>query len=190
MIAEISRMFDLGGWLMYAIAGCSLVAWYLFLYNWQKIRTEKKALAVLQGKSKKSVKDAIFSDEINRFLKLKNNGASETEALTDFKANLETKLPRLEERIQVASAFIQVTPLLGLLGTVYGMILTFEHQALATQNNEMLAKGISQALYTTEYALLLAVPGVYISNLCQRSIQRVREHYQAFIRTKIHEVKA
>lgn len=62
--------------------------------------------------------------------------------------------------IVLLAAFVTVAPLLGLLGTVFGMIDTFD--AVASRSGEtadMVAAGISQALITTQIGLVAALPG-------------------------------
>ena len=59
-------------------------------------------------------------------------------------------------------ALVQAAPLLGLLGTVLGMIETFTVlQAMGTEEPGALAGGISQALLTTEAGLMIALPGLF-----------------------------
>ncbi len=65
-------------------------------------------------------------------------------------------------------ALLQAAPLLGLFGTVRGMIQTF--QALfhgATVDGVTVADGISQALITTQLGLLVAIPGLVVHRLLQ-----------------------
>jgi biopolymer transport protein ExbB len=64
-----------------------------------------------------------------------------------------------------------VAPLLGLLGTVTGMIVTFDViTQFGTGNVRALAGGISEALITTETGLLVSIPGLYMSGfLAQRA---------------------
>lgn len=68
------------------------------------------------------------------------------------------ELPALERRLGTISAIAQVAPLVGLLGTVLGMITTF----LAFEKDYMaasaLAKGMWQALLSTAGSLMLAIP--------------------------------
>lgn len=59
-----------------------------------------------------------------------------------------------------------VAPLMGLLGTVTGMITTFDViTELGTGDPKMLSGGISEALVTTEFGLVVAIPGVLLGNL-------------------------
>lgn len=64
-----------------------------------------------------------------------------------------------------------IAPLLGLLGTVIGMMTTFDIISIfGTGNAKAMAGGISEALITTQTGLLVAIPGLYIRNfLAQRA---------------------
>lgn len=70
----------------------------------------------------------------------------------------------------VLSAFTAAAPLLGLLGTVTGMIETFNATAnISGETGQQIASGISQALLTTQFGLVIALPGVFgIAHLRKR----------------------
>jgi biopolymer transport protein ExbB len=68
----------------------------------------------------------------------------------------------LERDLVVLAALTAVAPLLGLLGTVVGMISTFDAvAAIGGNTGTRVAAGISQALITTQFGLVVAVPGVF-----------------------------
>jgi biopolymer transport protein ExbB len=68
----------------------------------------------------------------------------------------------LRRDLVVVGALTAVAPLLGLLGTVFGMIHTFDAVATISGNTgTRVAAGISQALITTQFGLVVAVPGVF-----------------------------
>lgn len=69
---------------------------------------------------------------------------------------------RLEARLSILSVIARLSPLLGLLGTVFGMIETFSAVASAPGGVEMtaLADGIWQALITTAAGLSIAIPTI------------------------------
>jgi biopolymer transport protein ExbB len=81
--------------------------------------------------------------------------------------------PGLSRYLAMVAVLVSVAPLLGLLGTVLGMIETFEVIAVfGTGNAAAMANGISIALITTEVGLLIAVPGLLLSGiLVQQSIR-------------------
>ncbi|MCL4158474.1 UNVERIFIED_CONTAM: hypothetical protein GTU68_015083, partial [Idotea baltica] len=68
---------------------------------------------------------------------------------------------RLTRRLGVLGTIAAVCPLLGLLGTVFGMISTFEViQTVGVGNANALAGGISEALITTATGLTIAIPAL------------------------------
>jgi len=73
-------------------------------------------------------------------------------------------------RLTLAQSFLKllaaVAPLLGLLGTVTGMILTFQAITLAgSANSSLMAEGIGQALVTTVLGLSIAIPILFLHNI-------------------------
>lgn len=71
---------------------------------------------------------------------------------------------------RVIRAIVAVAPLIGLLGTVIGMIETFDSLATAQLFSQTggIAGGISQALFTTQLGLIVAVPGLIIGNMLDK----------------------
>lgn len=82
--------------------------------------------------------------------------------------------PSIGKRITMISALANIATLLGLLGTIFGMIDAFEAVATvsADQRATALAKGISIAINTTGFGLLVAIPllsmHIFISNLAKK----------------------
>jgi biopolymer transport protein ExbB len=69
-----------------------------------------------------------------------------------------------------------VAPLLGLLGTVLGMIVTFEViSVFGTGNAKAMSESISEALITTQTGLLVAIPGMYMHGFLQRRAQNLKQ---------------
>ena len=69
---------------------------------------------------------------------------------------------KLERNLNMLGIIASISPLLGLLGTVVGMITVFANINLVdgSSNSDLLASGISEALITTAFGLLIAVPGL------------------------------
>lgn len=70
------------------------------------------------------------------------------------------QIPRLPQRLNYLSLFANIATLLGLLGTISGLQLSFSSLASveAAKKAAMLASGISQAMITTSFGLIVAVP--------------------------------
>jgi biopolymer transport protein ExbB len=75
----------------------------------------------------------------------------------------------LSERLATIGVLAAIAPLLGLLGTVLGMVTTFDVMAVfGTGNAKAMAGGISSALITTQTGLLVAIPGLYMKAFLDR----------------------
>lgn len=66
----------------------------------------------------------------------------------------------LERYLTALGTIAAISPLLGLLGTIVGMIEIFASQSAAGANPQQLAHGISVALYNTAFGLLIAIPAL------------------------------
>lgn len=142
-----------GGWVIVVILLLSSVMWILILdrYYYLLRSVEPYRVKLIERWRKQHGIDPLIS----RRLRL---GLTNT-----FHDKLSSTLPT----IQVITAIL---PLLGLLGTVTGMIKTFEVMTLfGTGNVRGMAEGISQALITTMAGLFTALSGMYFaSNLHER----------------------
>ncbi|RJX35064.1 MAG: DUF3450 family protein [Desulfarculus sp.] len=84
------------------------------------------------------------------------------------------ELPRLERFLTALKVLAAVAPLLGLLGTVTGMINTFQViTVFGTGDPRLMAGGISEALVTTELGLAVAIPILVLAALLSRRAQRI-----------------
>jgi len=84
------------------------------------------------------------------------------------------ELPRLERGLSPLAVFAAVAPLLGLLGTVTGMIETFNViTVFGTGDPKLMSGGISEALVTTEVGLIVAIPIMLIHTLLSRRVDSI-----------------
>ncbi|MCL6417570.1 MotA/TolQ/ExbB proton channel family protein [Aestuariirhabdus sp. Z084] len=89
------------------------------------------------------------------------------------------ELPRLERGQSFLKLLAAVAPLLGLLGTVVGMIATFQSITLfGTSDPKLMANGISQALMTTVLGLVVAVPVLFSHSLLAARGRRLMQLLQ------------
>ena len=80
--------------------------------------------------------------------------------------------PHLERFLPFIAVTAATSPLLGLLGTVTGMIRTFQQVTLfGTSDVSKLASGISEALVTTKFGLIAAIPALVLHALLARRVQ-------------------
>ena len=96
-------------------------------------------------------------------LKEKLNGSNAEAALEELQATAQTTWLKLDRYLGALATIATVAPLLGLFGTVVGMIEIFGSQGAingAAGSPQQLAHGISVALYNTAFGLLIAIPAL------------------------------
>jgi biopolymer transport protein ExbB len=82
---------------------------------------------------------------------------------------------KLEHRLSYMALIGTISPMIGLLGTVQGMISAFSEIAIrgATPKAQDLAEGISTALFTTLVGLFIAIPAIAAYNILRNRVQRL-----------------
>jgi len=104
--------------------------------------------------------------------KQKDLGREETKEAIQDAGSLET--PHLERYLRVLGTVVTVAPLLGLLGTVVGMIRVFNVIAIQGVGDPgALAGGIQEALYTTAVGLSVAIPSLVFYNYFRHRTDRL-----------------
>jgi biopolymer transport protein ExbB len=86
-----------------------------------------------------------------------------------------TEVPHIEKRISFLAVFGNVATLLGLLGTITGLIRSFASvaEADAVTKAALLTKGISEAMNCTAFGLIVAIPAVLLYSIFQNRAQSV-----------------
>jgi biopolymer transport protein ExbB len=172
-----------GGFVMWPLALATLVLWYGLGYRFVTLRrgTSKSARALLselEGGARRKPR-GVIDEAVLWGLSLVNHnrGRRLRPILDDAFAELERELDsgRVAIRTMVSAA-----PLTGLLGTVIGMIETFDSigdMTLFAQSGGI-AGGISQALFTTQMGLAVAVPGIVLGRILDRRQARVEQELE------------
>lgn len=119
---------------------------------------------------------------VGELLNFVTRGATLKETAASFEEVRATEAAPFDRELRVMKICVHTAPLLGLLGTVAGMLTTFS--ALSTGSGgdktmELVAAGISEALITTETGLVIALAGVFF----QYHLARKYERYKAFLDT-------
>lgn len=119
---------------------------------------------------------AILLVGINKYEKLKQKHKSATEieanvnkTMTDYAPHI---IEALEKRLNLLVLIASISPLLGMTGTVTGMIRSFNSMAEAGVGGGAVAAGIAEALITTAAGLLIAIPSVVFHNLFSKKVDR------------------
>ena len=160
---ELGDRVDQGGVVGYIILALGAVG--ILLAIWRMI-----ALNIEAGRISKQMKTETVDEKnaLGRVMAVFNaNKKSDTETLElHLGEAIAAEIPRLTRGIGWIKIISVVAPLLGLLGTVTGMIDVFETMSLfGTGDPKLMAGGISQALVTTVLGLVAAIPCVFLHTL-------------------------
>jgi biopolymer transport protein ExbB len=110
---------------------------------------------------------------------LKNIARDRNYLLAELEDTGRRILHNLERHLNMLGIIATITPLLGLLGTVFGMIKTFNALNMQTiSNSNMLAGGIAEALITTAAGLCIAIPSVIFYRSFQRRLDEIAHRFE------------
>ena len=95
---------------------------------------------------------------------------------------MDKELDDMDNRLGFLASTGSVAPLVGLFGTVWGIINSFNAIA-ATQSNSLsaMAPGIAEALFTTAFGLIAAIPAVVTYNMIPTDVDRYAKRLENFI---------
>lgn len=136
----------------------------------------------------------------NRYFLSQSNGSKETVYLTanDFEfleastiTVVSSQIKRLEKNLHVLSTIVTLAPFLGLLGTVWGILVTFSglHGGGIATSNAAILGGISTALATTVLGLIVAIPSLISYNYLKSKLHQYASDMDDFLSTLISSLE-
>ncbi|MEW6744602.1 MAG: MotA/TolQ/ExbB proton channel family protein [Planctomycetota bacterium] len=177
---QAERIWVAGGWCMVPIAITALMMFALGLQLHLKLR-QTGFLAVPERIWRGWIHHpSDRKGPIGELLDVVMGASSLGEIAASFREVGAGATATFARDLRLMKVCIGAAPLLGLLGTVTGMLSTFD--ALATGSGgektmALVARGIAEALITTETGLVIALPGVFFQYRLARKYQR----YKAFL---------
>lgn len=175
-----------GGVVMFPIIGVSFIMWILIInrayvmrrLSIKNIPRREAGKLIRENRMPHKKYQGANSLLVREFL-LERTGNSELDGyiLDETVIRLIASMDRYLALITVLSS---VAPLLGLLGTVVGMMATFEVITVyGTGNARAMASGISVALITTQTGLLVSIPGLYMSGFLNKRADNLKHRIAA-----------
>ncbi len=170
-----------GGTMMYVILALSLVGVMLFferafdLYLRRRLNSReftKRTVALIEQARFREALDAcqVASSHplvtVARAALLRAN-RRDKEIERAMETEMLNEMPDVQKRVALMAVLANIATLLGLLGTIFGLIVAFTSVAAASaaERQEALAAGISQAMYTTAFGISVAVPLLFFHYL-------------------------
>ena len=183
---EFKAFFKKGGIVMYPLMLVAIIALLLFLERFVMLSYRGHLGRRFTKKMDALVAEKKYEEAANLCLKKETSLAMVLFAVlnkvNDTRENAERSLqeallreqPKLERRMGLLAAMGTIAPLLGLLGTVTGIITLFTViTEVGTNDARVLAGGISEALVTTEMGLVIAIPVMILHGLLSEKIEKI-----------------
>ncbi len=168
---NLEERWHQGGYIGYAITAVGAFAFLLALVR-------LAYLASVSSKVSKQLKSDKANDNnpLGRVLKVHEDNPNMDPDTLELKLSegILKETPKLESGLTLLKIIAAVAPLMGLLGTVTGMIITFQAITIfGAGDPKAMAGGISGALVTTVLGLLVAIPTVLLHTIVNGRAQRI-----------------
>jgi biopolymer transport protein ExbB len=169
-----------GGWAMWAIAVIALLMFGMGVHVHLALRS-KGFLAVPESVWRVWIERPMEREgPIGELLDFVTGARTLEDAAISFEQLQVSEAAPFERDLKVMKVCVSAAPLVGLLGTVTGMLATFGALSSGSGGDKtmaMIADGISEALITTETGLVIALPGLFFQYQLNRGFQA----YTAFL---------
>jgi len=180
------QMFLKGGITVFVLLFISILSWWIIIeriirFNQIKIDTREFMDKIKKMVEKKDFESAIMLAESTPgpvaaviLSGLKNKDLEKAKIESAMQRNLNFEAERLQKYLDILGTIGNVTPFIGLFGTVLGIIRAFHDLSLATGGGpSVVANGIAEALVATAMGLFVAVPAVIAYNLFVKKIDLI-----------------
>ncbi|GAB6145608.1 MotA/TolQ/ExbB proton channel family protein [Desulfocicer niacini] len=191
---RVWNIIETGGPVMIPITLLSAWMWVLIIYKADWVRRKTRhilsvadALKCLESTDRiVPITDCPRAGILNFFLKnhfRKKTGKSGRSDQIFFEVAVRRQTRDFYRHIPTIMVLAAAAPLLGLLGTVTGMVETFRVIGLyGMGNSQAMASGIKEALMTTQAGLVVALPGLLVGQFMRKKIRAVHQDIMIFHR--------
>ncbi|MDC3132273.1 MotA/TolQ/ExbB proton channel family protein [Opitutae bacterium] len=171
IITEIFSIWGSGGWVMIPLCLLAILIYitgfemFLFLRSYDlKIKANEnlKSWILDPGQAPKQAKEIIrYTQE---------NVTASKHLRSRFEEVEQNIIHKIDRKLIFLNTLVASAPLMGLLGTVIGMLGTFSaiSSGGGSETVDMVAAGISEALITTQTGLFIALPGIFLILVIRR----------------------
>lgn len=172
--------YEMGGFVMLPLIIVSVLLWYALVYRVMTVRSSQHKPRDLVRQAKKGKRKFLNLKSVTaEAAKFAMDTSNEYRSPVNVKARIDEHFFNLKEAMSrhrsLVRSLVAVAPLLGLLGTVDGMMETFDSlgtMSLFTQTGGI-AGGISKALFTTQVGLAISIPGLLVGRMIERKERNV-----------------
>jgi biopolymer transport protein ExbB len=193
-VNNLLEIFEKGGPVLCVIVACSIFAMTVEIERWLFYRKVEKEDVRLMPQIREALWSGVTQCAVDGggplsriWNALDEQHRSGRETIATAEAMVFTETLCLESHLYILATIGTIAPLLGLLGTVLGMIKTFHVVSLSGATDpHMLAGGISEALYNTAGGLMVTVPCIIGYNYFRNRAERL----SGVLEVRLKEIKA
>lgn len=195
--AALLQFFTKGGVFMVFLAVCSVVGVAVILLRMLGLRRDLAVPPILRSEIERLKVDGedpvvrlsafLLADRspLGRLIKvvLRHMNADRSENQEAVQVAARTEMVKLEQGLFILEILVGITPLLGLLGAVSGLVKVFAAfgDAGAQGDTHIIASGISEALSTTVVGLAIAIPCLIAYSVFVRKLETIAAEMEALI---------
>jgi len=188
---------------MFLLVMASVASWWIIFAKWMSIKSASKNSKKFEEtfwsgvdlnrlyetlKKKKGTTtgmEQIFESGFREFLRTRKASQSDIKATESADRSMRIALNReidsLESHLPFLATIGSISPYIGLLGTVIGIMISFQALSNVTQASiALVAPGISEALIATAMGLFAAIPAVIFYNNFSNKVERLYTQYDIF----------
>lgn len=179
MFHSIQLTLNEGGLTLWALLVLAIAIYAILFKVWRMLSSTRNAVA------RKAWATPTFVDKA---LPWQKQLPSPREIQRSYAAFELDQMARVERRLPFLAVLISSAPLLGLLGTVAGMLITFSGMAAGNDAPiDTISTGISKALVTTQAGLVIAIPAAFLLALLKRHTETTHLELQQQLHTRLAE---
>jgi len=191
LLADIAEVWRKGGFVMYVLAPVALLMWFGLGARLATLRRglpvvdarrdARALIALVRSGARRAGYGVVDTAAVRAVAVAATSGHDLRQRLLAALSPLRSELGRWDVAVRTAAI---VAPLAGLLGTVTGMIETFDSLtggAMHRVGGGGIGAGISEALFSTQAGLVVAIPGLLIGALLRRHQRRIEEELDQIV---------
>ncbi len=171
ILNEIQLVFQQGGLVLWIMVILSVILYSLIFSTWVGMHKVREEIGELDENHLNSSYVKVLQGEVGIF------------ALT--------RLAWVQRRLPMISVLIATAPLAGLLGTIFGMFVSFNSMAtqVSVQQIDNVSLGISAAMITTQAGLFMAIPGAILLAILRGQAKGVERDLEQKMYQHMRELK-
>jgi biopolymer transport protein ExbB len=173
MIQSIVQIWEAGGWVMIPLCLLAVMMFWVGIRLWLHLRKRQfRKLGESQWKLWVRHPDQ-GEGEVGEMIRYAVSEVHTSDDIVNRFAEIRAALlPAYQRQMSMLGTFVAAAPLVGLLGTVFGMLVTFKILASGGGGDitQDLAQGIKQALYPPQVGLCISLPGLILARFIKRQL--------------------